>query len=136
MPHQIGAFVLVSGLKNATDAQVKRDCIETLGSRPRFVYMHVSDLKTGVFSGTCIVEFVDVDSARKAVSNSILGCKPRSITDAEFDSLTSGDWPMVEYGPPQGVFSANHQPTPQQVQATRVWAQPADRPAPTNPWQK
>ena len=130
--HNAKTVVLVSGLlPNLTDAQLKRECIETIG-RPRFIYMHVSDVKSGLFSGTAVIEFVDAESANKALSGGIAGFRVRPVTDEEFASLTSGDWPMLEYGPPQGVFS---QLAVKPAVPVPVWAQPGRAPV-SNPWQK
>jgi hypothetical protein len=131
-PHRASSIVLVSNLPSAlTDAQLKKECIESL-SRPRFIYMHVADIKTGIFSGTAVIEFADDESATKAIRSGVGGCRARAIAEQEFSSLTSGEWPMLEHGPPQGVFS------PEAVQAAApvpVWGQPGRAPV-SNPWQK
>lgn len=95
--------------------------------------MHVDDVKSGLFSGTAVIEFLDDDSASKAVAQGILGCRARSVSEQEYMSLTSGEWPMLEYGPPQGVFSQSA--SVKQAAAVPMWAQP-NRPPASNPWQK
>lgn len=128
-------MVLVSGLSQlVTDSEIKRECVE-YAARPKFIYMHVSDLTTGLFSGTCVIEFSEVDAAVKAVARKVMSCSTRPVTQQEFQSLTSGEWPMVEYGPAQGVFAAqlvSVAPQPSPVPAP-TWA---SRPPPSNPWQK
>lgn len=95
--------------------------------------MHVSDVRSGLFSGTTVIEFAEEDAARKTVSQGLLGCRARLVSEQEYMSLTSGEWPMLEYGPPQGVFSQTATPKP--VAAVPMWAQP-NRPPVSNPWQK
>lgn len=119
-----------------TDALLKKECIESVG-RPKFIYMHVGDPRAGLFSGTAVVEFSDEATAQKACRQMIASCSTRLVYQAEFTSLTTGEWPMLEYGPPQGVFRTSPV-TPASVapsQPTPSWAQP-NRPAPSNPWQK
>ena len=117
-----------------TDSYLKKECIERVG-RPRFIYMHVSDVKSGLFSGTAVIEFADEESATKAVSEGILGKRVRGVTDEEFSSLTSGEWPMLSYGPPQGVFSSSNRPPPGPAVTVPVWAQAGRAPV-ANPWLK
>ena len=128
-PHLPDCIVVVSGLRaTVTDSQLKKECIETIG-RPKFIYMHVSDGKTGMFSGTAVIEFFEVSHATKAISVSVSSCPTRSVNPQEFSYLTEGEWPMLEYGPPRGVFL-------DQPPATSArWAQP-DRPMARNPWQR
>jgi hypothetical protein len=132
-PHNQGTIVVVSNLPfTTTDASLKKDCLEVLGVRPKFVYMHVADRKTGMFSGTAVVEFPDAASAAKAVSTRVHACPTRLASAQEFESLTAGDWPMLEYGPPQGVFGEQPKAaaTPQPA-----WAQSLRAPS-SNPWQR
>jgi len=99
--------------------------------------MHVADPRTGIFSGTAVIEFSDEATAQKACRHMIASCSTRLVNQAEFTSLTAGEWPMLEYGPPQGVFGTSP-PAPASVapsQPTPSWAQP-NRPAPSNPWKK
>jgi hypothetical protein len=138
-PHKRETLVLVSGLPvSVTDAQIKRECIESLG-RPRFIYMHVSDARTGLFSGTCVIEFQDSESATKTCQTGLLSRQARPITSEEFESLTSGDWPMLEYGPAKGCFSTKSRPDavapPPTAKQAPTWAQP-NRPPVSNPWQR
>ena len=136
--HMQSCIVLVSNLPSSlTDAAIKRECIETVG-RPRFIYMHVADPRTGLFSGTAVIEFSDESHAKSLCNSGLFSQSVRPISDQEYVSLSSGSWPMLEYGPPQGVFS-HHQapvptPSPQKQTATPMWAQPTHRPS--NPWQK
>jgi hypothetical protein len=137
--HKPSCIVVVSNLKfTVTDAAIKRECIETAG-RPRFIYMHVSDPRTGLFSGTAIIEFSDENHASQLCRSGLFSSPVRLVSETEFSSLTSGDWPMLEYGPPQGVFSGQHSaqtatPSPQRPTTAPLWAQPTQRPS--NPWQK
>jgi hypothetical protein len=138
-PHDISCIVVISGLPfDTTDSVLKRECIETVG-RPKFIYMHVSDHLTGMFSGTAVIEFSNKSNAESACNSGIMGASVRIVNPVEFAALTSSEWPMLEYGPPQGVFAAHMaqsktsntgltQPAPQ-------WAQP-NRPPPSNPWQR
>ncbi len=137
-PHMQSCIVLVSNLQpSMTDATIKRECIETVG-RPRFIYMHVADPRTGLFSGTAVIEFSDENHAKSLCQLGLCSKSVRPISDQEYTSLSSGEWPMLEYGPPQGVFS--HHPAPQTTSSPQkptpapMWAQPAHRPS--NPWQK
>ena len=137
-PHVQSCIVLVSNLSSAvTDAAIKRECIETVG-RPKFIYMHVADPRTGLFSGTAVIEFSDESHAKSLCQSGLFSQPVRLISQTEFTSLTTGEWPMLEYGPPQGVFS--HQPSavvtpsPQKPAPAPMWAQPSHRPS--NPWQK
>ena len=137
-PHPNDCIVIVSGLpSNTTDSKLKKECIETIG-RPKFIYMHVSDAKTGIFSGTAVIEFSDESLASKAVSASIASCSTRRLNPQEYASLTEGDWPMLEYGPPRGVFSSKREPYPLLQQPNQqpkpAWAQ-QERPIVSNPWQ-
>ena len=133
-PHTADSIVIVSNLPmSITDAQLKKECIELL-SRPRFIYMHVGDLKSGTFSGTAVIEFSDKESAAKAVSVGVAGGRARYVNEQEFISLTSGEWPMLEYGPAQGVFQFQPKPSVP-VAAAPSWAQPGRGPV-ANPWQK
>ncbi len=134
-PHTRESIVIISGLQSSTtDAQIKRDCIESIG-RPRFIYMHVGDARTGLFSGTCVVAFWEKDSAIKASQIGILSKRVRPVSQEEFDSLSKGDWPMLEYGPARGVFSSKSisvpSPAPQAPPAPS-WV---NRPPVANPWQ-
>jgi hypothetical protein len=95
--------------------------------------MHVDDVKSGLFSGAAVIEFLDDDAASRVVTQGILGCRARSVSEQEYMSLTSGEWPMLEYGPPQGVFSQSASVKP--AAAVPMWAQP-NRPPASNPWQK
>lgn len=134
-PHRKSTIVLVQGLHfSITDSHLKKECIERVG-RPRFIYMHVSDIKSGLFSGTAVIEFTDEESVTKALSQGILGNRVRSVSDEEFSSLTSGEWPMLNYGPPQGVFSSTSRPPPGPAVAVPVWAQAGRAPV-ANPWLK
>lgn len=136
-PHPMNCIVLISGLPGSvTDSQLKKECIETIG-RPKFIYMHVSDGRTGMFSGTAVIEFSEDSHARKAVSSSVAACVTRAINSQEYASLTEGDWPMLEYGAPRGVFAPGAVPAqrPQWQQVQPAWAQP-DRPIANNPWQR
>ena len=131
-PHIQGAIIIVSNLPDTTtDAQLKKECIEVVGARPKFVYMHVADGKTGMFSGTAVIEFSDESSANKAVVTRLSSCPTRIVTAQEYQSLIMGEWPMLEYGPPQGVFGD----LPKVVAPQPAWAQ-SSRPAAPNPWQK
>lgn len=138
-PHDRETVVIVGGLTpSTTDAQIKRDCIECIG-RPRFIYMHVGDPRTGVFSGTCVVEFWEKESAAKACQSGILSQRVRMVSSEEFDSLSKGEWPMLEYGPATGVFSSRPATrTPPSASASTT-APPApswsNRPPVANPWQ-
>ena len=129
LPHAIDTIVSVSGLSPfVTDSEVKRYCTENF-ARPRLIYMHVTDLKTGLFSGTCIVEFSDVLAAQKCIQAGVLSCRARKVTLPEFDSLVSTDWCMLDHGPPHGVFSTT-------AAAPRSSWNTAGRPPASNPWQK
>lgn len=137
-PHKQSCLVLVSNLKpTVTDAAIKRECIETVG-RPRFIYMHVADPRTGLFSGTAVMEFTDESHANSVCQTGLFSCPVRPVSDLEYAALTCGDWPMLDYGPPQGVFS--NEPTPPSAPSSSravpapMWAQPSHRPS--NPWQK
>jgi hypothetical protein len=147
--HSPECVVLVSNLPTTTtDSGLKRECIESVG-RPKFIYMHVNDSRTGVFSGAAIIEFSDPAFATKACDTGVLSCPVRRVTTGEFESLTMGDWPMLDYGPPQGVFGPQTAPPPSPPPATPAgWARqaqptPARQQAgttqqsrPSNPWQK
>lgn len=138
-PHNQSCVVLVSNLQSSvTDAAIKRECIQTVG-RPRFIYMHVADPRTGLFSGTAVIEFSDESHAKSLCRSGLLSCAVRVVSDPEYAALTCGDWPMLEYGPPQGVFSnqptpAVTAPSPSRPVPAPMWAQPSHRPS--NPWQK
>ena len=135
-PHTIDEIVVITGLNpTTTDSDLKRFCIENIG-RPRFIYMHVNDVISGYFSGTAVIEFLDSAAARKSIENGILKCSVRLVNKSEFQSLTESDWPMLEYGPPRGVFNPTTSPPPQPVAPPGSWgASWASRPAPSNPWQ-
>jgi hypothetical protein len=143
--HIPNTLVVVSGLpQTVTDSNLKRECTESVG-RPKYIYMHVADPRTGIFSGTAVVEFQEESAASNACASGILSCKVRPVTQQEFESLTSGDWPMLEYGPPQGVFASQSvQQHVQSAQPATGWRQPSVAvptwqqapPRTSNPWQK
>lgn len=130
-------MVLVSGLSPfITDSEIRRFCLEHFG-RPKYLYMHVGDTKTGLFSGTCVIEFSEATLAEKAIRVGVCSCVGRAVNSAEFDSLTSGEWPMVEYGPPRGVFSSTSESVqPAHRPVTAPIPNWASAPRPSNPWQK
>jgi hypothetical protein len=132
-PHPADRIVVFSDFPSyLTDGQLKKECIDII-SRPKFIYMHVSDVKSGKFSGTAVIEFNDKESADRAISLGIMNCRGRFVSEAEHHSLTCSDWPMLEYGPPQGVFAPQaKQPI---LSSVPSWAQPGRAPV-TNPWQK
>ena len=123
-----------------TDSGLKRECIETVG-RPKFIYMHVSDARTGLFSGLAVIEFSDESVASKICQTGIMSRSARIVTQEEFDSLTRGDWPMLDYGPPCGIFkqsisdNSTRQLTPQPT-VQPAWQQNLQQSRPSNPWQK
>jgi hypothetical protein len=132
--HNPKSVIIITGLPfNLTDHQLKKQLLETVAVRPKFIYMHVMDVKSGMFSGTAILECQDEESANRIIKSGVDRCQVRFVDQQEFASLAGGEWPMLEYGPPQGVYA---QTTVTHVAApVPVWAQPGRAPV-SNPWKK